>query len=148
MALPVINLALNLHFQVQNCNLGHEFEHFRNESKDVCHQLYCCFYSKNTLKIPHHWLHRPTLAAHTCTVVVRMPVHSAPPVRAVAVQAWSVRRLLLVTGHGESRGLSLARHTCTHIASSRTVWIAQQFQCMGVSMSTHRLVQYTRRHAL
>jgi len=102
---------------------------------------------KHTLKIPHRWVHRPTRAAHTYTVVVRKSVQSAPPVRAVAVQAWPVSRLLSVTGHGESRGLSLARHTCTYEATSRTGRISQQFQCMGVCMSTHRLVPYTRRHA-
>ena len=39
MALPGMNSALNRHFPVQNCNVGHEFEHSKNESKDVCHQF-------------------------------------------------------------------------------------------------------------
>ena len=68
-ALPVINLALKWHFQVPFCNLGHEFEHFRNRITEVCYQLYLCFYSKITLKNALRWLHESWGAAPTCTVV-------------------------------------------------------------------------------
>ena len=61
--------------------------------------------------------------APTYTVVVRMSVQLAFPVRALALQAWHVMRLLEVTDRrGDSRGPSLARHSCTYLATSWLVW--------------------------